>query len=66
MTVKNQPFGRAAHDGKIIGRSNGHDWIKYYGLVCCCKCGTERNNTDTNKPCEGPKKIELRGRNEEG
>lgn len=44
----------------IIGRTNGHEWIKYHTLVCCCLCGTVRNATDTNRQCNGPARIELR------
>lgn len=45
---------------EIIGRTNGHAWIKFFGLTSCGTCGTVRNATDTNKPCKGPVPVTLR------
>ena len=37
---------------EIQGRSNGHEWIRFFGLISCAHCGTVRNATDTNRACQ--------------
>jgi Zn-finger protein len=46
----------------VLAESNGHRWIepKSGEWQCCKDCGIIRRADDTNKPCKGKVRVELR------
>src|SRR5882724_5039688 len=48
---------------EVIAESNGHHWIKAFGMTCCRDCGMVRRADDQNKPCRGIIGVGLRDTN---
>jgi hypothetical protein len=46
----------------ILGRSNGHEWIKpdWLFVEACRHCGVARCDDDANMPCPGPVALDFR------
>lgn len=41
----------------VIATTNGHPWIRAFGMTCCRDCGMVRRADDKNKPCRGVVRV---------